>query len=247
MCFNSRSGSFLPPLFCDGTQLPPTQKSSNTSVWCAKGRSIWTLELTQLCNHSCLVLSESSNSSRAMTLLTDYTLISGFSESTQFLLSCMQVRYGLATHFLRQGTEMDNPLQKWLLTVLKRNFGVRHHSFVVYYARVWPGAPAAQLVLCCNASVKFPYPLQLFRNEGGFTSWHALELQVSWLLVVNAVERVHWIQFGLIGSAGRSVKNSLRLWNVVMRNMPVGHWKRRVIAAIVGWSVGAPGICVTCF
>ena len=28
---------------------------------------------------------------------------------------------------------------------------------------------------------------------------------------------------GLIGSAGRSVKNSLRLCNVVMRNMPVGH------------------------
>jgi predicted dinucleotide-utilizing enzyme len=28
---------------------------------------------------------------------------------------------------------------------------------------------------------------------------------------VNAVERVHWIQFGLIGSAGRSVQNSLRL------------------------------------
>jgi len=30
-----------------------------------------------------------------------------------------------ATPYLRQGKEMDNPLQKWLLTVLKRTLGVR--------------------------------------------------------------------------------------------------------------------------
>eukprot|EP00983_Pelagomonas_calceolata_P001181 40649-Pelagomonas_calceolata.AAC.1 len=30
-----------------------------------------------------------------------------------------------ATPYLRQGKEMDNPIQKWLLTVLKRTLGVR--------------------------------------------------------------------------------------------------------------------------
>jgi len=30
-----------------------------------------------------------------------------------------------ATPYLRQGKEMDNPKQKWLLTVLKRTLGVR--------------------------------------------------------------------------------------------------------------------------
>jgi hypothetical protein len=36
-----------------------------------------------------------SNSSRAVTLLADYTLISGSSKLTQFLLAWMRVRYGL--------------------------------------------------------------------------------------------------------------------------------------------------------
>jgi len=30
-----------------------------------------------------------------------------------------------ATPYLQQGIEMDNPLQKWLLAVLKRMLGVR--------------------------------------------------------------------------------------------------------------------------
>ena len=30
-----------------------------------------------------------------------------------------------STPFLQQSKEMDNPVQKWLLTVLQRNFGVR--------------------------------------------------------------------------------------------------------------------------
>jgi len=35
------------------------------------------------------------NLSRAMTLLTDYMLISGSSKLTQFLLACMRVKFGL--------------------------------------------------------------------------------------------------------------------------------------------------------
>jgi len=57
MCFNSRPGSFLPPLFfmvCSSlTQAPP-----KTLVWCATDRWIWTMQLTQICDHSWLVLSE---------------------------------------------------------------------------------------------------------------------------------------------------------------------------------------------
>jgi len=43
-------------------------------------------------------------------LANKYTLASGFSRLTQFLLACMRVRYGWATSFLRQSREMDNPI-----------------------------------------------------------------------------------------------------------------------------------------
>ena len=42
----------------------------------------------------------------------------------------------------------------------KDYWGQRHHSFMVHYARVWPGALTVQLVACCNAFVRFPYPMQ---------------------------------------------------------------------------------------
>jgi len=59
-----------------------------------------------------------------MILLTNYTLISGSSKISQFLLAYMRVRCGLLPP-LRQGREMDNPLHNWLLAVLKRILGVR--------------------------------------------------------------------------------------------------------------------------
>jgi hypothetical protein len=34
-----------------------------------------------------------------------------------------------STFFLKQGKDMDNPVQKWLLTVLKRILGVRDTTF----------------------------------------------------------------------------------------------------------------------
>ena len=98
------------------------------------------------------------------------------------------------TPFLRQGREMDNPLQKWLLAALsaeKDSRSQRHHSFTVRCARVWPGASEAcrgsaiQLVSRCNSFVQFPYPLQQFHDEEGFASWHAIELQVSVMLVLT--------------------------------------------------------------
>ena len=59
MCFNSKPGSFLPP-FSLMAHSSPTQTPSNILVWRATGRSIRLLQLTQLCDHSWLVLSESS-------------------------------------------------------------------------------------------------------------------------------------------------------------------------------------------
>jgi hypothetical protein len=108
--------NLLPPLCFDGTRSSPTQTPSNNPVLCAPGRPIW--RLTQLCDHSWLVLLESSNSSRVMTLLTDHTLISGSSKLAQSLLACMRVRYGILSSYDKQGREMD-PLQKGLLTVWK--------------------------------------------------------------------------------------------------------------------------------
>jgi len=48
----------------------------------------------------------------------------GSSKSMQFLLACTQSQI-CSTPFLKQGKDMDNPVQKWLLTVLKRILGVR--------------------------------------------------------------------------------------------------------------------------
>jgi len=116
----------------------PTQTSSNTSVWCATGRYFeycgWRMEF---CVHSWLVLSESSNSLRAMTLLPDYILVSGSSTHSYAIPASMYASQIWATPFLRQDREMGNALQKWLLTELKRIR--KHHSFMVRCARVRPG------------------------------------------------------------------------------------------------------------
>ncbi len=55
-----------------------------------------------------------------------------------------------ATPFLRHGKEMDNPSQKWLMTVndsaQEDSAGQGHNSFMVYHARVWSRASTVQLV-----------------------------------------------------------------------------------------------------
>ena len=57
----------------------------------------------------------------------------------------------------QQDKQMDSPLQKWLLAVLKRMLGVRDtsHAFMVCHARVWIGTPTVQLVPRGNAAVQF--------------------------------------------------------------------------------------------
>eukprot|EP00983_Pelagomonas_calceolata_P131282 1161761-Pelagomonas_calceolata.AAC.12 len=100
-----------------------------------------------------------------------------------------------ATPYLRQGKEMDNPVQKWLLTVLKRTLRVRdttpswcimrecglilvnlvnnsgdqgHYSLLVHHARMWSGALTIQLVPSSNASLQLLDPMQQLHNEKDF-------------------------------------------------------------------------------
>ncbi len=69
--------------------------------------------------HSQLVLSASDSSYGNKTLLTGYTSTYGSLKRLQFLLVCMQARFG---------PPLDNPLQKWLVTVLKRILMVKDTS-----------------------------------------------------------------------------------------------------------------------
>jgi len=163
-----------------------TQAPSNISVWCATGSSIWILRLTQLCDHSWLVLPFRvkqfvKSHDLANRLHTHIWLL-----KTYAIPASMHASQIWASPFLRQDREMNNPLQIWPFdSAEKDNWGHRHHSFMVRCARVRPGAPAIQLFLRCNAFIQFPYPMQQFHDEEGFASWHAIELQVSWLLVLS--------------------------------------------------------------
>ena len=60
----------------------------------------------------------------------------------------------LGHSLLQQGKDMDSPLQKWLLAVLKRMLGVRDTtpSWCVAHARVWIGTFTVQLVLRGDAT-----------------------------------------------------------------------------------------------
>ena len=111
----------LPPLFFDGVQLPYSDTFKYLGMVCDIYRWIWILRLTQLCDHSWLVLSKSNNSSKAMTLLTNYTLAHVWLLKTYAIPAGMYASQIWATPgpFLRQGREKDNPIQKWLLKVLK--------------------------------------------------------------------------------------------------------------------------------
>jgi hypothetical protein len=88
----------------------PTQTPSSISVWCATGRLIWILRLTQLCGHSWLEL-------RVKQFVKSHDLTNRSHAHDTWLLktyaipSSMYASQIRATPFLRQGREMDNPLQ----------------------------------------------------------------------------------------------------------------------------------------
>jgi predicted nucleotidyltransferase len=67
---------------------------------------------------------------------------------------------------------MDSPLQKKLLAVLKRMFGIRDTtpSWRVMCGRVWIGTPTVQLVLRGkNAAVQFFDQIQQQHTENDLT------------------------------------------------------------------------------
>jgi len=72
----------------------PIQTPSNIWAWLVTDKSIWILQLMQRYVHSQLVLSASDNSHGKMTLQTGYTSACGSFKRTQFLLVCMQARFG---------------------------------------------------------------------------------------------------------------------------------------------------------
>jgi hypothetical protein len=96
MCFNSRPGSFLPPLFFDGTQLPYTDTFKFLGMACDRQINLEIAADTALrpfvAGTTTVVLSESSNSLRAMTLLTDGVLCVSVAwslcNSTNFAWQC---------------------------------------------------------------------------------------------------------------------------------------------------------------
>jgi len=96
-------------------------------------------------------------------LLKKYTIISGSSKLTQFLLACMRVRYRLLPSY--------DKVERWITPYRKafgsaeKILGVRDTTPSWCVVRVWPGASVIQLVSCCNVFVQFPYPMQQFHDE----------------------------------------------------------------------------------
>ena len=141
----------------------PTPTHSNTWAWCVTKISIWSLWLMQRWNsygwhfQSKKVVQEVVLTNR---LHAHIWLLKTYATAIPASMYASQI---WLTPFFKQGKEMDNPVQKWLLTVLKRILNVRdtHYSFLVRYARVWPwAAPTIQLVSCHNASLQFSDPMQ---------------------------------------------------------------------------------------
>jgi len=123
--------------------------------------------------HSQLVLSVSDSSYGNMTLQTGCTFECGSSGGIAYVLrhqmyaipAGMYASQVWATPFLRQGKDLDNPLQKWLMTVLKRILMVKDNSFWVCHARMWSRASTVQLVPGGSAAIQCFNPKQQLHFE----------------------------------------------------------------------------------
>eukprot|EP00983_Pelagomonas_calceolata_P076757 1153554-Pelagomonas_calceolata.AAC.5 len=122
MCFNSRSDN-LPPLHFDGTQLPYTDTFKYFGMVCDK-----TINLDVTADAALRPFT--AGFFRVKTFVQEHDLTNRL-HAQNWLLKTYAIPVGMhasqiwATPFLRQGKEMDNPIQKWLLTVLLRTLGVR--------------------------------------------------------------------------------------------------------------------------
>ena len=122
MCFNSNTDN-LPPLYFDGTQLPYTDSFKYLGMICDKNINLSTAAEAALRPFTAgtfrvkKFVQENDLAHRLhahMWLLKTYAIPAGMYASQIWATPCLQ-----------QGRDMDNPLQKWLLTVLKRILGVR--------------------------------------------------------------------------------------------------------------------------
>jgi len=119
MCFNSFTSN-LPPLFYDGAQLPFTDSFKFLGMVCDRHINLNTAADAALRPFT-------AGTSRIRQFIRERDLTNSLRlHICMWLLKTYATPAGMyasqvwATPFLRQGIEMDNPLQKWLMTVPKR-------------------------------------------------------------------------------------------------------------------------------
>ncbi len=117
MCFNSNTSN-LPPLFYDGAQLPYTDLFKYLGMVCDRHVNLNTEAYTALHPFT-------AGTFRIKQFIREHDLLNRL-HIYMWLLKTNAIPAGMyasqvwATPYLRQGKEMDNPLQTWLMTVLKR-------------------------------------------------------------------------------------------------------------------------------
>ncbi len=134
MCFNSYTSN-LPPLFYDGAQLPYTDSSKYLGMVCDRHVSLNTAADAALCPSTAGTFRIRQLYGN-MTLQTGYTSACGSVNRMQFLLVCMQVRFGPPHSYDRA--------KKWAIlykmaddSAQEDSDGQGHNSFLGCHARVW--------------------------------------------------------------------------------------------------------------
>ena len=111
MCFNSRPGSFLPPLFFNGTQLPYTDTLLYLSMVCDRqiNLNIAADAALQPFMAGTFKVKQFVKSHDLANILDAHII---WLLKTYAIPASMYASQKWTTPFLRQGREMDNPLQK---------------------------------------------------------------------------------------------------------------------------------------
>ena len=112
MCFNSRPASFLPPLFFYGTQLPYSDTFKHLGMVCDR-------QMNLNIAADAALLPFMAGTFRVKQFIKSLDLANKLHAhiwllKTYAIPASMYASQIWATPFLKQGTEMDNPLQKWL-------------------------------------------------------------------------------------------------------------------------------------
>eukprot|EP00983_Pelagomonas_calceolata_P077776 1154013-Pelagomonas_calceolata.AAC.6 len=122
LCANSRTGS-LPPLLYDGDSLPYNDSFNYLGMVCEKRLNISTVAEAAL--KPCI-----AGTYRVKAFANDHNF-TNWPHAFIWLLKTYAIPAGMyasqiwATPYLRLGTEMDNPLQRWIVNVLQNLLGVK--------------------------------------------------------------------------------------------------------------------------